>query len=100
MSINHRRIQVFMSKQFLECTHIIACLQQVCGKRMAQGMAPNMLDDTSLAYCFFEGSLQRALTGMIPLSNTRVAINGNCNASLESQPVLGPAASAAACEGC
>ena len=45
--VDHGRFDARVAKQFLYSPNVIAAFKQVRGKRVAQGMAAHVLDDTS-----------------------------------------------------
>jgi len=59
--VYHGRAHAFVAQQLPYGTDIIASLDQMGGKAMAQGMAASGLDDSGCAYSPFHGILRRFL---------------------------------------
>ena len=78
MGVDHRSGYIGVAEQFLNGADVIATLQQMCGKRMAQGMRRGGLDQAGIAHCLLHGALLRkgshasdwAPTG-VPLAGAR-----------------------------
>jgi hypothetical protein len=65
MSIDHSRGHVFVAQEFLDGSNIIAALEQVRGKRMAEGVASDMLDNTGPAHSLLHGPLENGFMHMM-----------------------------------
>ena len=57
VSVNHGRLYVSMSKQFLNRADIIAIFQEVRGERVSQRVAAHRLGQAGLSGRFFDGPL-------------------------------------------
>lgn len=73
MGVDHCCANVFVAKKFLDGADIIASLKQMCGKRVAEGVATNVLDYTCIADGFLDRLLKNRLVDMMPPFFT-----GNC----------------------
>jgi hypothetical protein len=56
----------FVSQWFLDRANAITRFEQVCGKRMAEGVAFDMLDQANLANRFLSGALRNRFMNMMP----------------------------------
>ena len=61
MRVNHGGGNVRMPQEFLYRPDVIACLQKMCRKRMSQGVAAHLFDQTSFAGCGLDSLLQAFL---------------------------------------
>ena len=65
MGVNHSCPDIFVAQQFLDCSDVVARLEQVRGERMAKCMAADMLDHAGLADGFLHGPLENGLVDMV-----------------------------------
>ena len=61
MSINHRRLDVTMTQEFLYRSNIVTAFEQVRGEGMPEGVARGSLHETSLRNSVFDGFLYQGL---------------------------------------
>ncbi len=66
MRIDHGGGNIRVSEKFLDRTYIVARLQQMCGKRMSQGVAIDLLVNSRLASRLAHAFLQSVLMNMVP----------------------------------
>lgn len=66
MGVNHRGADVAVAEQFLHRANIVTVLQQVGREGVAQGMAPRMRGEPSLATGFFDCFLQDGFVEVMP----------------------------------
>lgn len=57
MGVDHRCLDVLVSKQLLDGTNIVTVLQEVSGKRMAEGVAGGRLGQSRPPHSRFRGKL-------------------------------------------
>ena len=57
MGINHRGFDIFMTEQFLDGADIVAVLQEVGGKGMAEGVTTNPFCDFGVSDGLLKGFL-------------------------------------------
>jgi len=67
MSINHRRADVRVTEQLLDCPDVVAVLQQVGGKGMPKRMTRGRLEDSRLESGLFKRFLLDRLMEMMPV---------------------------------
>lgn len=65
MGVDHRRPDVFVPQQFLDCSDVIMVFQQVGREAMAEGVARHALFKSSGACCGAHRFLQIALVKMM-----------------------------------
>ncbi len=74
MSIYHSRFHIFVTKQFLYGTNIVAVLEQMRRNTMAEGMAAYSFGHAALLRCEPHGMLQTALWHIVAADHTQVQI--------------------------
>lgn len=57
MGIDHDRADKLVPKEFLDGADVIACLKQMLGKGMSEGVATDMLNYACTADCFLDAPL-------------------------------------------
>src|SRR2546430_12771722 len=65
MGVNHRRRDIFVSEQFLNCPDVITGLKQMCSKTVAKSMAAGGFVHTGSADGEFDGVLEVFLRGVV-----------------------------------
>ncbi len=70
MGVDHRGADILMAEEFLDGTHIIAILQQMRGKAMAQGVTTAALRESGALDGVLHGFLQDGFGEMMPAFDT------------------------------
>lgn len=65
MGVNQGCFYVFMSKQFLDSTNIVAVFQQICGKTVTERMAAYFFGNLGSFCGLFNGSLEDFTLDMV-----------------------------------
>ena len=65
MGVNHRRRDIFVSEQFLNCPDVVTGLKQMCSKTVAKSMAAGGFVHTGSADGEFDGVLEVFLRGVV-----------------------------------
>jgi hypothetical protein len=76
MRVNHRRLHIFVTQQFLHSPDIVALLEQMRRKTVAKGMTTAAFDDLCRTTGLAHGPLQTTLTGVMPAGGRRAGVSG------------------------
>ncbi len=66
MCVNHGRAHVPVAEQLLDCADVVPILEEVCGKRMAEGVAGRMSGNPGSADGVPDRALQHRLMQVVP----------------------------------
>jgi hypothetical protein len=66
VGVNHRRLHISVSEEFLNCANIIAIFQQVRGERMPKHVTVGRPSQPDCARGLFDGSLEHRFVQMMP----------------------------------
>ena len=75
MRVDHRRVDVAMDSQFLDDSNIGAAIEEVCGKRMAEGMARRSFRETGHRHGIPDGFLHQKCVEMMATLFLRLEID-------------------------
>ena len=59
MSVNHRRANIDVAQEFLDCANVIAGRQQVRGEGMPKRVARDLFGHSSLSYSLHDRLLEK-----------------------------------------
>jgi len=65
MGVGHSNFHVFVAKQFLDGSVVIAIIEQMRGKRVAEGVTGGVLDNARLAYGILDNALNSGLVDVM-----------------------------------
>jgi hypothetical protein len=65
MGVNHSRSYILMTQQFLHGANVVAILQKMGSKAMAEGMATDSFGNLGLVHCSLESFLDGAFVEMM-----------------------------------
>ena len=65
VSVDHGRLDVFVTQQFLDGAEVVVIFQQVRGKGVAEGMGRDPFGDASLPGSFLDGFLHSILVAVM-----------------------------------
>ena len=65
MRIHHGGFHIFVPEELLDRPDVVALLQQMCGKTVAEGMAADALVEAYRTPCLTHSLLQSTLTRMM-----------------------------------
>jgi hypothetical protein len=78
MRVNHRRLHIFVTQQFLHGPNIVALLeqmQQMRRKTVAKGMTTDAFGDLCRTICLAHGPLQTTLTDVMAADGRRAGVS-------------------------
>ena len=67
VGVDHRRLDILVTEQFLHSADVVVGLQQVCSKGMAKRMRADGLDDLGQARRLANGFLQTAFVQVVAM---------------------------------
>ncbi len=65
VGVDHRRLDVFVAEEFLDCSDVVASHQQVSGEGVAEGMAAHVLVDVGVSDCLFDRTVDDRVVQMV-----------------------------------
>jgi hypothetical protein len=93
MGVDHSGLDVAMAEEVLDCSYVVAVLEEVSGEGMAEGMATDAFGDAGVEGGEADGLLEGAAAGVMPAAEAGARIGRDLSGGEHILP--GPFASSA-----